>query len=366
VDHRGADPVPENDSHGELIFAIAEYVRITGDSAFARQMWPHVVKAIAYMDSLRASRMTPVYRADSVAYYGLLPQSISHEGYSAKPMHSFWDQFLAVRGYKDAAWLARVVGDSAHATAFARERDQFTDDVVASLRRAMATHHIDYLPGSVELGDFDPTSTTVGVAPGGLLGTLPDSALRRTFDRYVDSSRARAAGTKAWDAYVPYEWRNVGVLVRLGRVDDALALADFLMADRRPPAWHDWAEVVWRDSTAPKFIGDMPHTWAGSDFIRSVLDLFAYEREADGSLVVAAGIPDRWLEGGHEVAVRGLRTWYGPLDVTVRRDAAGATRVALGGVTRMPPGGIVVRRPDGRETVVRRLGEVVVSGGQSR
>ncbi|HEX6631422.1 MAG TPA: discoidin domain-containing protein [Gemmatimonadaceae bacterium] len=366
VDHRGADPVPENDSHGELIFAIAEYVRITNDTAFARGMWPHVVKAVAYMDSLRASRMTSVYRTDSVAYFGLLPQSISHEGYSAKPMHSFWDQFLAVRGYRDAAWLATVVGDSAHAAGFARSRDRFTGDVMASLRRAMAMHHIDYLPGSVELGDFDPTSTTVGVAPGGLLGTLPDSALRRTFDRYVDSVRARAAGTKAWEAYVPYEWRNVGVLVRLGRVDDALALTRFLMADRRPPAWHDWAEVVWRDSTAPKFIGDMPHTWAGSDFIRSVLDLFAYEREADGSLVVAAGIPDRWLEGGHEVAVRGLRTWYGPLDVTVRRDAAGATRVTLGGLTRMPPGGIVVRRPDGRETVVRRLGEVVVSGGQSR
>ncbi|HEU4630352.1 MAG TPA: discoidin domain-containing protein [Gemmatimonadaceae bacterium] len=360
VDHRGADPVPENDSHGELIFAIAEYVRSTGDTAFARRMWPHVVKAVGYMDSLRASRMTPVYRTDSVAFYGLLPQSISHEGYSAKPMHSFWDQFLAVRGYKDAAWLARVVGDGAQAESFARERDAFIGDVVASLRRAMAMHDIGYLPGSVELGDFDPTSTTVGVSPGGLLGTLPDSALRRTFAMYVDSARARAAGTRAWDAYVPYEWRNVGVLVRLGRVDDALALADFLMDDRRPEAWHEWAEVVWRDSTAPKFIGDMPHTWAGSDFIRSVLDLFAYEREADSSLVVTAGIPDRWLEGGHEVAVRGLRTWYGPLDVSVRRGANGATRVTLGGLTRLPPGGIVVRRPDGREVVVRRLGEVVV------
>jgi hypothetical protein len=26
-------------------------------------------------------------------FYGLLPASISHEGYSAKPMHSHWDNF---------------------------------------------------------------------------------------------------------------------------------------------------------------------------------------------------------------------------------------------------------------------------------
>ena len=34
VDDRGSDPVPENDSHGELIFNIAEYWRYTGDRAF--------------------------------------------------------------------------------------------------------------------------------------------------------------------------------------------------------------------------------------------------------------------------------------------------------------------------------------------
>ena len=36
VDERGADPVPENDSHGEFIFAVAELYRYTGDAATAR------------------------------------------------------------------------------------------------------------------------------------------------------------------------------------------------------------------------------------------------------------------------------------------------------------------------------------------
>ncbi|MBK7367766.1 MAG: hypothetical protein IPJ04_07570 [Candidatus Eisenbacteria bacterium] len=45
VDHRGADPVPEHDSHGELIYLITEFYRYTGDRAFADSLWPHVVAA---------------------------------------------------------------------------------------------------------------------------------------------------------------------------------------------------------------------------------------------------------------------------------------------------------------------------------
>ena len=52
-------------------------------------------------------------------------------------------------------------------------------------------------PGAAELGDFDATSTTIGVTPGGLQGTLPDTALRRTFERYVANSRARATAGMA-------------------------------------------------------------------------------------------------------------------------------------------------------------------------
>ena len=103
VDDRGSDPVPENDSHGELIFNIAEYYRYTGDKAFLRKMWPHVQGAFAYMEELRLSERTEANRAVNAAFYGMMPASISHEGYSAKPMHSYWDNFWALRGYKDAA-----------------------------------------------------------------------------------------------------------------------------------------------------------------------------------------------------------------------------------------------------------------------
>ena len=62
VDARGPDPVPEHDSHGQLIFACMEYFRFTGDTAFLRARWNTITAAIGFIQSLRAQRMTPEYR----------------------------------------------------------------------------------------------------------------------------------------------------------------------------------------------------------------------------------------------------------------------------------------------------------------
>ncbi|HEV8196854.1 MAG TPA: hypothetical protein VGP87_09465, partial [Gemmatimonadales bacterium] len=115
------------------------------------------------------------------------------------------------------------------------------------------------------------------------------------------------------------------------------------MRDQEPPAWNQWPEVVWRDRRAPKFIGDLPHTWVGSDFLRSMSDLFAYERESDSALVIAEGIPEAWLADSG-VAVNRLSTWWGSLSYTARREANVAT-VSLADGLRIPPGGLVVYPP---------------------
>jgi len=101
VDARGPDPVPENDSHGQLIYLIREYFNFTHDTAFLRSNNEHVLKAVDYIETLIAERSTEHYRSgnDSIrAHYGLVPESISHEGYSEKAMHSYWDDFFTLKG----------------------------------------------------------------------------------------------------------------------------------------------------------------------------------------------------------------------------------------------------------------------------
>jgi hypothetical protein len=247
------------------------------------------------MDSLRHSRMISPWR-DSLggAFYGLMPESISHEGYSAHPEHSYWDDFWAARGFADAASGARQLGlaDSLKWQAVA---DSFRHDLLASIRQAMAVHHIDFIPGSVELADFDATSTTIAGDPAELLDSLPPAAVHRTFEKFDSVLQARRSG-QPWTAYTPYEARAVGTKVRLGWRESALEQLKDLLADQRPPAWRQWPEVVRRSARAPEFLGDLPHTWVASDFIRAALDLFVYEAP-DRSLVLMGGIDPGWLHG---------------------------------------------------------------------
>ncbi|HET9229570.1 MAG TPA: hypothetical protein VFR31_23010, partial [Thermoanaerobaculia bacterium] len=140
--------------------------------------------------------------------------------------------------------------------------------------------------------------------------------------------------------------------LRLGWDDRAHEMLGFFLKDRRPEAWNHWAEVVWRDPKTPKFVGDMPHTWVGSEFLHSFLDFFAYEK--DGALILGDGLLPAW----NDVTVRGLRTEYGPLDFTVTPEGEGV-RYRISGPS-VPPGGIVARW-QGKEIVIRELpAEVVI------
>ena len=355
VSFRGGDPVPEHDSHGQFIYLVKEYYDFTGDRAFLQQMWPHVERAVGYIETLRRQRMTPEYQTEEKrAFFGLVPESISHEGYSAKPMHSYWDDFFILTGLKDATEIATILGE-ADATRFAAIRDEFRANLYASIARAMANHKIDFIPGSVELGDFDATSTTTAINPGGELRHMPQPATQRTFDRYWEDFVARRDGARPWENYTPYEWRTVGTFIRLGQPQRAHEITRWFFTHVRPPAWNHWAEVVWNDPKTPKFIGDMPHTWVGSDFIRSIIDMFAFERE-DGALVIGAGIPAEWVSR-RPIGVEKLRTPYGPLTWTMTRDGADIiVRIEKG--IEIPPAGIVIG-----DRVIRELpAEVSIAG----
>jgi hypothetical protein len=271
-------------------------------------------------------------------------------------------------------FLATVLGRGADQVRYAAARDTFARDLAASIALAMQEKNIDYIPGCAELGDFDATSTTVALTPTGAADLLPEAAVRATFERYWTFFTDRRDGKLAWDGYTPYEVRVIGSFVRLGWRDRAHAALEFFMDYRQPAGWRQWAEVAYREKRAPKYIGDMPHTWVGSDFVRSVLDMLAYERGRDSALVVAAGVPWRWLEQRADHAadvlrVGGVHTIYGPVAYTMQA-RGDSVDVSLKTGPRIPPGGIVVippaRKPprsatvNGVECPITREGGVVV------
>lgn len=340
IDHRGIDHAVEHDSHGQLAWGIVEVFRLTADRAFLDALWPHAARAVDAIAALRAERLAA---ADAErCRYGLLPESISHEGYAASPVHSYWDDFFAVRALTDAAHAARVLGDVAGVARITALRDAMRGDLHASIACTMERHHLDVLPGSVELADFDPTSTAIAFDPCEEADRLPRAALERTFERYWQEFATRRR-TPTGPAYAAYEIRNVVAFLRLGWKERALALLAWLVEDQRPSGWRQWPEVSRPDRRAPGFLGDLPHGWIASTYVRTVRRLIVDERGDDETLVLLAGVPEVWVRDPPGLRVHGLPTRHGVLDLTAHADDAGVH--LRFGARPTPPGGLVVECP---------------------
>lgn len=350
VDLTGPDWLVEHDSHGQLIYGVMESFRFTRDRTFLKAMWPYVRKAARYIEKLRATRLTPEYsKPDKIARRGLLPESASHEGYLAHPVHSYWDDAWGLRGLLDAADIARELGFKADADNFSKLAGSFRETFSASVRRMIAGKKLKYVPGSVEWADFDPTATSNAVTLLQDTGILPPKQLDEMFTHFVsDFRRKHFTGEMPWNNYTAYEIRIVGALVQLGKRAEALELLKFFLSDRRPRQWNQWPEISWKNPRSPGHLGDVPHTWIASEYMLAFASLFAYERQADDALILGAGLDEQWLAARGGISVCGLPTWQGKLDLAMRRERDGSLCVEIGGNLRLPRGGFVLRPPTRR------------------
>lgn len=321
----------EFDSQGQFVFIVRRYFDFTKDRETLETVYPTVVRALEYGRAIRRMRMTDQYR--DTEFWGILPHSNSHEGYFPAK-HSYWDDFWMLCGLKDGAYLAEIMGKSEDAAWMREEEEDLRQCLLDSIARVVKKYNLSNIPGCADLGDEDPTSTSIAVIACDETEYLPRDLLLSTFERYQHRIAGRYRGMR--DSFTPYEARNADVFFRLGWRDRGLALVRYLAYDcTRPPAWNHLAEVVHAEYRAPSYIGDMPHTWVGSDLINAMLSMFAYEQ--GDTLVVGAGVDPDWAE--KRIVVENLPTRFGT--VGYRLETTGDTiKLSLGGEAR-PPQGVV-------------------------
>ena len=79
-------------------------------AAFAAAPEPVARPGGAPATTYRPNRTAAFQTPDQRHLYGLLPPTISHEGYSDKAAYSYWDDFWGLLGYKDAVFIAETLG----------------------------------------------------------------------------------------------------------------------------------------------------------------------------------------------------------------------------------------------------------------
>ncbi|NCC52594.1 MAG: hypothetical protein EOM20_15435 [Spartobacteria bacterium] len=119
------------------------------------------------------------------------PKSDSHEGYKMK--HSYWDDFWGLRGWRDGARIARIVGREDLVPWCNAQYEALKASTYDSIKRVMALHQLDRMPGCAELGDVDPPAFAgaAGLAAfsGGGIPSLSPEGLYRGYAAHLDRRR---------------------------------------------------------------------------------------------------------------------------------------------------------------------------------
>jgi hypothetical protein len=308
----------EYDSQGEFVTLVADVARLNGGAASVREYLPTVRGALKFLQTLRERTLAPGYQTASEVpqrFQGILGPSISHEGYPS-PTHSYWDDYWALKGWHDGAWLARQWQVNDMAKWAAEQEVALRDSLAASIRATVAWKHIDYVPASADFADIDPTSVSIALDPSGQQEVLPDTALRTTFVRYLSEVRKRSLPGARY-AYTPYEFRNVLTFVHLDEPLLAEELLNRLRSARNPPAWQVFAEVVRSPMRSVFYLGDMPHTWVGAEYVRAIIGMLMHE--GDRGLELLPGTPPDWV-AGKGLLIEGLPTAFGTLSLSAQQD----------------------------------------------
>ncbi len=305
------------------------------------------------IESLRNQRLGREFASgDRKACYGILPESVSHEGYLAQPVHAYWDDFWALRGIGDAAHLARVLGDTAQERRLGELRDDLRSCLYASIETTIAQRGLAYVPGSVEWADFDVTATATALTTTDAAETSSARRtglhLRRVPPRLPQAPRRHDRLEQLHGLRDPQS-RRAGAPRARGRG----ARAARLLPGRPPPAR---VESVARDLVARsaqpgssrRRAAHMDRRGVGARGAEPVRVRASDERIAGAG---RRAFPPPGSTSARRSRSSSLPTWYGRLSYTMSRQGHETLQVAFSGDLETPPGGIVVHAPLSRPLV---------------
>jgi hypothetical protein len=338
--NRGYGSDIEFDAQGEFVAIAADTYRLSRDRTFLEAVFESVVRATRFIEELCA-RTNALHKPET-RFFGLLAPSISHEGYN-KPSYSYWDDFFALRAWRDCAYLAAEIGNTEIVALAEAKGQEFAANLARSLRMTAEALGLGLVPASADREDVDPTSTSIAFEPCRVEDVLPAEYLQATYDQYrAHLDVIRAPGFDG--GFTPYEIRNLNAFVALGRTEDAFQLLKDALAWRRPAGWRHWAEVVWGSPRAPEYLGDMPHTWIGAEFATAIRRMLL--RENGGTLELFRAVPEAWWDG-EGITLNGLPTGFGTVNLKAWRNESQMT-VDLT-LTGPAPERIVLRYPGARQ-----------------
>jgi hypothetical protein len=299
----------EWDANGAAIMTIAEHYRLTGDLSRLTRLMPAVRKGA---DWIEHTRHRPRGRGDVKRDPGLLPPGVSAEHLGPYDVY-YWDNFWALRGLCDAAYLADVIGSAADARRWRAAADRYRADIDASIERATRDSPRSYLPaGPNRRVDAGMIGSLVSCYPLGLLDA-DDPRVERTVELIRDHFMLGPAFYQA----IAHTGLGTYLTLQLAFVEllagDAVAWDRLRwMLDAAMPTY-TWPEAI-HPQVGGGCMGDGHHGWAAADFLTFVRTVLVHELPNRRTAVLSL-LPREWR--GADLEVRDAPVHGGMLDYRV-------------------------------------------------
>lgn len=306
----------EWDSNGQVLWIMARFARLTGEA-----LPPEWLRGLR-----RGARWVGRKRTHpdgGEPHAGLLPAGFSAEHFGPNDYY-YWDDFWAIAGLRGMAPVFDAAGETDAGERARREAADLESTVRACLNR-----------DAERLGRTAMPASPYRRLDAGAIGTLAagyplqlcapqDRALMGTLDYLYRNTLVHGGFFQDMihsgvNAYLTLHMAQV--LMRAGD-SRCFELMD-AVADLASPTGQ-WPEAI-HPRTRGGCMGDGQHVWAAAEWIAMVRNSFVRE-EGDG-LVIAGGIPPRWLRAGQALRFGPTPTPYGPVRVTVTPEGGEAVRV---------------------------------------
>lgn len=305
--------------NGIVLWTCVRHAQLTRDRAWLETVWPNLERLAGYIRELRRATR----RNESPLDDGLMPPGFPDGGIGGVD-HDYTNTYWNLVGLKTFAEAAVWLGRSAQAAEWQAEYDDFMD----AFRRAAArdrrrdAHGNAYLPalmgpaGADELPQRGQWTFCLAVHPGKLFARD---------DPLVRGNLAMLAATERQGMVYGTGWHETGIWTYFASLIGHAWLWQG-EGGKAQHALHAFANhaaptLVWREEQSltgepPRNIGDMPHNWAGAEFIRLTIHLLALER--GGELHLFEGLPREWTRRGMVTKLTAIATPFGPLSLELQ------------------------------------------------
>lgn len=375
--------------HGTILWTLAEHYRYTHDRAWLEHAWPHMKKAIEWIEEQRATTKRNNTDGSRVPEYGLLPASQLED-------NSDWAHWFSVNAYSWAGMLgaAEALADSGspEAGAIRQKADAFRADLRAAIARAIVNAPV----ARMQDGTYEPYVPVIPSRRFRLFGPIR----AEYYDRYgkpglrplmrLGADRDTLCGamvllilgvfspTDPIASWILDDWEDnltlssgMGMNIH-GMTDDRYWFSQggmvfqanlvnpipvYLKRHEAPAAirnlYNDFVACFypeanlfteefhqWRRGSGPFYkISDE------SRFVHRLRDTLVMED--NDTLWLAPGTPRSWVASKEGLSVNAVQTYFGPVSYTLR---AGSEPGLVQATVELP-----VRNPPGKAWLVARV-----------